>query len=202
MPDLERKVGSKLSRRSLLTASFGLATIIASGCQSTQKLEVTQSGAPSFDQFRAEYRFEQADHLLNRSFAKVDIRELTSTERSELRTVSAATSWSHAKLQIECPHLSGDSSLALLTLTLSDRRGPATLVHKKAMQLTIERSDIELLISDLANNGYFDELSGDYGNAQLKVQIDRGRLDRTWIDDARLLDLARRTLLNGTPATR
>jgi len=32
------------------------------------------------------------------------------------------------------------------------------------------------------------------------VQIDRGKVDREWVHDERLLDLARQTLVDGMPA--
>ena len=166
---------------------------MVSGCQSTQKLEVTQSGAPKFERFRAEYRFGDADQLLGRSFTDMP----SGADSPTVQTVAAESSWSEARLNIECPHPAGDPSLALLTLTLSDRRGPAAFLHRDARQLTIERSDIELLIGSLANDGYFDEPADIVGGSQLAVQIDHGKINREWFNDARLLDLASQALDDG-----
>jgi hypothetical protein len=189
-------VRTALTRRHLLVKASLAAVLMMSGCQSTQKLEVTQSGAPKFERFRAEYRFGDADQLLGRSFANVS----SDAETPVVQTVAAESSWSEARLNIECPHPAGDPSLALLTLTLSDRRGPGAFLHRDARQLTIERSDVDLLIGSLANDGYFDEPSDIVGGSQLALQIDRGKIDREWVNDARLLDLARQALVDGKPA--
>ena len=184
-----------LTRRQLLVKVSLTAALVMSGCQSAQKLEVTQSGAPKFERFRAEYRFDNADQLLGRSFADVS----SGSETPAVQRVAAESFMSEARLKIECPHPAGDPSLALLTLTLSDRRGPGALLHKEARQLTIERSNVELLISSLANNGYFDQPSDIVGGNELAVQIDHGKINREWINDARLLDLARQALVDGKP---
>jgi hypothetical protein len=184
-----------LTRRRLLVKVSLTAALVMSGCQSAQKLEVTQSGAPKFERFRAEYRFDNADQLLGRSFADVS----SGSETPAVQRVAAESFMSEARLKIECPHPAGDPSLALLTLTLSDRRGPGALLHKEARQLTIERSNVELLISSLANNGYFDQPSDIVGGNELAVQIDHGKINREWINDARLLDLARQALVDGKP---
>ena len=114
--------------------------------------------------------------------------------------MAAETSWSDARLAIECPHPAGDPSLALLTL--SNRSGPTTFVHKGVRELTVPRTDVELLISGLANRGYFDAAPDESGSAQLEIPIDQGRVDRAWINDTRLLDLARQTLVEGMPTYR
>ncbi|NQV25895.1 MAG: hypothetical protein HQ518_16165 [Rhodopirellula sp.] len=208
MPDLAGPVGAEFSRHYsqtwfLLAGVLLAAVTTLSGCQSPQKLEVTQSGVPKFDRFRAEYHFGQADRRLGRAFdigAKGVGAE--SVGNSAVRTAAAESSWSAARLKIECPHPGGDLSLALLTLTLSDRRGATTSLSRDVRQLVISRSQVELLISDLANQGYFDVPDADAGSTQLEVQIDHGRIDRSWIDDARLLDLAHQTLTTGTSTAR
>lgn len=207
MSDLQRKVGANLSLRywrswCLLVGVTMTAVAMTGGCQTPQKLEVSQSGAPKFERFRAEYRFEQADQLLGRNFetSADDNSEIDGGVRDGLRTVSAETSWSTASLTVECPHPGGDASLALIELTLGDRSGRTSFIHKDVRQLVIQRSDVELLIGDLANQGYFDEVSTDSGSTQLTLQIDRGRVERSWINDARLLDLARQALIDGEPA--
>jgi hypothetical protein len=207
MTDLQRRVGVGLSRccrRSwcLLIGATMTAVAMAGGCQTPQKLEVSQSGAPKFERFRAEYRFEQADQLLGRSFETgADGTNENGVGNNPLRTVSAETSWSAARLTVECPHPGGDASLAMIELTLGNRSGRKSFVRKDVRQLAIPRSDVELLIGDLASQGYFDETSADSGNTRLTLQIDRGSIERSWINDARLLDLARQTLLDGQPAS-
>ena len=207
MTDLQRKVGVGQSRCCwqccCLLIGVAMATVaITGGCQTPQKLEVSQSGAAKFERFRAEYRFEQADQLLSRNFETGDNGGgKDGRGRTGLRTVSAETSWATARLTVECPHPGGDASLALLELTLGDRNGLTSFVRKDVRQLAIPRSDVELLIGDLASQGYFDETSGDSGSTQLALQIDRARIERSWINDARLLDLARQALIDGKPAS-
>jgi len=212
MTDLQREVGvgqSRCSWRSCCRGSWCLligatmtAVAMTSGCQTPQILEVSQSGAPKFERFRAEYHFEQADQLLGRSFETSE-HETGDADagNNPLRTVSAETSWSAARLAVECPHPGGDASLAMLELTLGNRSGLKSFVRQDVRQLAIPRSDVELLIGDLASQSYFDETSADSGNTRLTLQIDRGRIERSWINDARLLDLARQALLDGQPAS-
>ena len=199
-------MSSRFWRSWCLLIGVTMTTVaVTVGCQTPQKLEVSQSGAPKFERFRAEYRFEQADLLLGRNFetsandnGKIDGGV---HDRLRIRMVSAATSWSTARLTVECPHPGGDASLALIELTLGDRSGRTSFIRKDVRQLVIQRSDVELLIGDLANQGYFDETSVDSGSTQLTLQIDRGRTERSWINDARLLDLARQALIDGEPAS-
>lgn len=206
MADLQRKVGADLPRCfwqnwCMLISMTITAVAMIGGCQSPQKLEVSQSGAPKFERFRAEYHFEQADQLLGRQFeSRADGASEDGAGNNPLRTVSAETSWSAARLTVECPHPGGDASLAMLELTLGDRSGLKSFVRKDVRQLAIPRSDVELLIGDLASQGYFDEPSAESGDSRLALQIDRGRIERSWINDARLLDLARQALLDGQPA--
>jgi len=197
MAGIETEVSTALTRRELLVTASLMAVFVVSGCQSAQKLEVTQTGVPKFEHFQAEYHFKRADQLLGRSFAETFE---SGVEAQTAQPVVAESSWSEGRLNIECPQPGGDASLALLTLTLSDRRGPDALVHSDARQLTIQRADVDLLITSLTNDGYFDEDSDIVGGSQLAVQIDRGKVDREWVHDARLLDLARQTLVDGMPA--
>lgn len=206
MADLGRKVGVVQSRCCwqswcLLIGATMTAVAMTGGCQTPQKLEVSQSGAPKFERFRAEYHFEQADRLLGRKF-EPQVYETSEhgAGNSPLRTVSGETSWSAARLTVECPHPGGDASLAMLELTLGNRSGLKSFVRKDVRQLAIPRTDVELLIGDLASHDYFDETFEDFGNTRLTLQIDRGRIERSWINDARLLDLARQALLEGQPA--
>ena len=197
MAGIETEVSTALTRRRLLVAAGLTAVLVVSGCQSVQKLEVTQTGAPKFERFKAEYHIKRADQVFDRSFAETSD---SGVEAQTVQPVAAESSWSQARLNIECPQPRGDASLALLTLKLSDRSGPDALLHSDARQLTIQRANIDLLIASLANDGYFDEDSDIVGGSQLAVQIDRGKVDREWVHDERLLDLARQTLVDGMPA--
>lgn len=206
MTGLQRKVRVAQSRGCwqswcLLIGATITAVAMISGCQTPQRLAVSQSGAPKFERLRAEYRFEQADQLLGRKFEfRADEISEDVAGNSPLRTVSAETSWSVARLTVECPHPGGDASLAMLELTLGNRSGLKSFIRKDVRQMAIPRTDVELLIGDLAKHGYFDETSEGSGNTQLTLQIDQGRIDRSWGNDARLLDFARQTLVDGNPA--
>ena len=63
--------------------------------------------------------------------------------------------------------------------------------------LAIPREQIDLLILDMAQSGVFDQTLSSSGDTQLNVRIDRGRVERSWKHDARLLDFAQRTLTRG-----
>lgn len=173
--------------------------VMVIGCRTTtQRLEVTQSGTPKFERFHAEYQFEQPDRLLGRHYDAG-----STTGRPGVQTVAAESSWSEARLEIESPHPGGDNTLTLVTLTLNERRGTTAFLRKQVRQLTVSRSQVELLISDLARDGFFDaEAPRLAENAQLAIQIDRGKVKRDWHEDARLLDLAHQTLTAGTDTVR
>lgn len=196
MPGREHEATTEPERNHLLSTLY-LAIVAATvGCQTAQRLEVSESGAPMFKRFRAEYCFEQPKQLLGHSF-EIDAG---SAAGSGVRTVGSESIWPEASLKIECPHPGGDTNLALLTLTLNDLSRGDAIVRKEVRQLSVSRSQVELLISDLARNGYFDESADSDDDSRLTIQIDRGKVDRRWRNDARILDLAHQTLTDGTSA--
>jgi hypothetical protein len=163
------------------------------GCRSPQYLERTESGAVDFQHFHVEYEFDQPIRRLSRGFDA----DPQSVVDSDIEAVAWNEQWTRARLEIECPHPSGNNDVARVTLTLQ-APGPNGRGRREERRfLAIPREQIDLLIFDMAQSGVFDETLSSSGEAQLNVRIDRGRVERSWKYDGRLLDFAHRTLTRG-----
>lgn len=180
---------------------FVLVAVLAvfAGCRAQQRVGVSHTGSPVFDEFRAEYRFAQPGELLGRSFS-TDTDSLTGRA---VMPVSWESGYAEAILLIECPHPSGDASLARATVSLQPDPTSVVSGGSETRVMALPRSCIELLIVDLARSGFFDaqQRSDVAGSAvertSLSVRIDRGHTRREWQTDERLLDIAHRTLTEG-----
>lgn len=182
-----------IPHRSLTAGCLLITALLAGGCRSPQYLERTESGGVSFEQFHAEYDFEEPIRQLTRGFDS----NPQSIVDSEVEAVSWKEEWSFARLEIDCPNPAGERDVAQVTLTLKapgpNGRGERT----EKRLLAVPREQIDLLILDLAQSGFFDQTLRSSGAANLAVRIDQGRSERSWKHDGRLLDFAHRTLTRG-----
>ena len=189
-----------------------LAVTVPFGCRTTRKLELTQTGAPAFERFEAEYEFSAASFHLERTFATSTQEPQAIAEDSAVRKVSAqrTTPPDHkesdsgtlrtARLKIECPASADAPDEARLTLELlttpemktAAKSGSANSTSKERCQLIVPRQQIELLIIDLARTGFFDGNEPPGPRLPLTVTIDGARVSRNWQTDDRLLDFAHR----------
>jgi len=170
-----------------------VAALPLGGCRAPQYLERTESGEVDFQHLHVEYEFDQPIRRLSRGFDS----DPQSVVDSEIENVAWKEQWTRARLDIECPHPSGDKEIARVTLTLQ-APGPNGRGRREEQRLlAIPREQIDLLIFDMAQSGVFDETLSSSGEARLNVRIDRGRVERSWKQDGRLLDFAHRTLTRG-----
>lgn len=171
-----------------------LASLLLAGCRAPHVLERSEAGGIEFEQLSVEYEFDQPMRRLTRGY---DANPQSIVDNDVVERVAFKDQWSMARLNIECPHPSGRTDVARLTLTLSRPKTNGPGVVQEQHLLAVPRQQVDLLILDLARAGCFDDSLMNTGDAHLKVEIDRGRADRAWKNDERLLDFAHRTLTRG-----
>lgn len=173
--------------------SLCLLPVLLTGCRTPQMLERSESGGVAFERLHVEYEFDQPMRQLSRGF---DANPQSIVD-NDVEPVAWTEQWSLARLTVECPHPSGRTDVARLTLTMSTPGPNGRGIVEEQRLLAVPRQQIDLLIVDLAQAGCFDESLTSTGDARLQVQIDHGQVDRSWKSDGRLLDFAHRTLTRG-----
>lgn len=185
-----------------LTALPLLSGLLLNGCQTVSRppvetahspveIEPESEVRPEFRQLQLSYAFQDPVPLMVRHFD--DAGSLS--PKDGILPVSLSGEWPEAELRIDCPHPSGDREKARLTLKLMRRNRRHSF--EETWILAVPRSQIELLVEDLHQNGFFrgDGRPGD--DAELKVTLDGRRMKQNWREDGRLLELAHRTLTRG-----
>lgn len=188
----------------ILLAGLGLQ----SGCRTTHRLELTPSGSPAFKRFVADYEIPDPSSHLLRSFT--ESAAVSNSNDHPSRSVrltggtqrSVSTGLAAAHLTIECPHPSGSTTEALVTVSVTpdSRMEAAGSQPPLVRRLSVPRQQVELLIFDLARAGFFDGDESRAATSRLSVSIDGARVTRAWRSDERLLDFAHRTFHTGSAA--
>ncbi len=201
-----------MSRTMATIVTLLLAVIVPFGCRTSRKLELTQSGAPAFESFEAEYEIPVADFHLQRSFATGSKHAETDSAGHAVQPVSASSDDAsnngndkrrsddrgQARLKIQCPASPGKADEARLTIEIeSSPSGNSSPKSSKTRQLIVPRQQVELLIFDLARAGFFDSPDPPGARSPLSVTIDGARVSRNWRADDRLLDFAHRVYHRG-----
>lgn len=185
-----------------LTALPLLGGFLLNGCQTVSRqpvetahspveIEPESAARPEFRRLQLSYAFQDPMPLMARHFD--DAGSLT--PKDGVLPVSLSGEWPEAELRIDCPHPSGDLEKARLTLKLMRRSRRRSL--EETWILAVPRPQIELLVEDLHQNGFFrgEGLPGD--EAELRITLDGRRMKQPWREDGRLLELAHRTLTRG-----
>ena len=190
-----------------------------SGCVLPHKVRLTDTGAPQYDKVVVTYLIGGSHGGLTRDLSQA-AEQVAAVNDSTMET---GANWSIAELQIEYPHPDGDADLARATLRLS--RGPAvpksqTLAqrfhsslnwlswrdsqadsplqaHDELWVLDFPRQQLDLMLVDLANSGFFEDQKRPEGGTQLSVTIDRGQTAKPWSTDARLDGIVERVQREG-----
>ena len=171
-----------------------------SGCQWTRSLLCGSRESPGFQTVRIDYRFDRPIDWLNRTFdVESDSLPPTATDLDVAAAAPEPGNTSKGVLSIQYPHPTGDRTQAEVALTLVHDTSHSRRRNSETRVMNIARSQLELLIGDLATDGFFDRKSRDDGETELKVEIDRNRTQRSWRFEPRLLDLAHRVISNGEP---
>ena len=201
-----------MSRIMVTIVTLLLAVIVPFGCRTARKLELTQSGAPAFESFEAEYEIPVADSHLERTFAENSKHAETVSADSTVQPVSASSDTAsnsgkskgsekdrrRTRLKIQCPVSPDKPDEARLILEIqSGLSGSTSPKPIETRQLIVPRAQVELLILDLARAGFFDSPDPPGARSPLSVTIDGARVTRNWRADDRLLDFAHRAYHRG-----
>ena len=201
-----------MSRIVVTIMTLLLAVIVPFGCRTARRLELTQSGAPAFESFEAEYEIPVAESHLQRSFADNSKHAETVSADSVVQRVSASSDTAsnsgkgkdsendrrRTRLKIQCPASPDKSDEARLILEIqSSSSGSLSTESRETRQLIVPRQQVELLIFDLARAGFFDSPDPPGARSPLSVTIDGARVSRNWRADDRLLDFAHRAYHRG-----
>lgn len=196
-----------MSRIMATIVTVMLAVIVPFGCRTARRLELTESGAPAFERFEAEYEIPFADSHLQRSFADNSKDAETVSAGSTVQPVSATSDAAsnsgkgkdsekgrrRTRLKIECPASPNKPDEARLILEIpSSLSGSLSTESCETRQLIVPRKQVELLILDLARAEFFDSPDPPGARSPLSVTIDGARVTRNWRADDRLLDFAHR----------
>ena len=201
-----------------VNAAAGLL-IFFSGCVPSHRVGLTDTGAPRYNKVLVTYLIGGSHGGLTRDPSQAAGPASTVSDS----TIESGADWSIAALKIEYPHPEGDADLARATLRLS--RGPAipkskTLAqkfhssldwlswrdsqpdsvrqaHDELWVLDFPRQQLDLMLVDLANSGFFEDQQRPEGGTQLSVTIDWGRTAKPWSTDARLDGIVERIQREG-----
>jgi hypothetical protein len=200
--------------------------LFAAGCSLPQRVSVSESGTPLYQQVDIVYQLSGSHGALEHASLERSVEDASGVESP----VPRPSTWASAQLRIQCPHPSGMDDRALVTLQLSEtlivfretdptpaeqlRHGlnravsfaaddqPATsaeLWGDAAATYTLEvpRYQLDLLLVDLADSGFFDDQRRPSAGSRLSVRIEGGKLTKTWSPDPRLDDFVTRTYRDG-----
>jgi hypothetical protein len=161
-----------------------------SGCRTTHVFSADADGRPQFDELTLVY--ELVEPSIARLAAATSLEE---AKAHPLRTVVASRATrslecvarSELRLVIRAPHPNGDPKLALASLQAPVDGGDdwRTVANRDLL-----RSDVELLLSHLANGGLFDSQTRPHSTARVAVHIDGHRFEKSWTREPRLDRLA------------
>ena len=209
--------------RSALVMLLAVALPLIGGCRLSYKVPVSRTGAPEYDHLQIVYDIQgNCGALASRTF-----QQMAAQSDQPVQQVGQTAAFSRATLRIEYPHPDGAEGLVRATLRLThearaDDSEPAswTEAFRKGLQwMTIggqtEQSDstagsedevwvldfpkqqLDLVLVDLADTGFFDEKQHREGGTRLSVTIDRGQTAKTWTSEPRLDDLMARVYREG-----
>jgi hypothetical protein len=209
-----KRIAWRWSARCALWAAL---LAVAGGCALSHKVAVNGSGAPQYERVDISYRIPGTHGpLARRAHNETGVIGAAGERESPSAATSAGT------LTIEYPHPQGDPAMARATLRLSQQSTsrskslvgawrshlswlPGATVAREVTPaaadevwvLDFPRQQLDLMLFDLANSGFFDDQSRHEGSAHLSVTIDRGRASKTWSPEARLDDVVLRVQREG-----
>lgn len=209
-------------RRSAARAALAaaLVALFFAGCHFPHKLRVTPCGDPFYSRVSLVYEVDAGRGALAPRFVERPPGEGMSFPRPASGPVESAV------LRLEYPHPYGWPGMARVTvrfsrLSIHDRRN---LAREKGLlvrlvsatedwqrdaeydpfaelyELSITRQELDLLLIDLAQSGYFDPNLRANGGTRLAVEIDGGTASKDWVPEPRLDDIITRLHAEGLAA--
>jgi len=184
------------------------------GCAIPYRVGVNDRGAPRYKRVDISYRIPGSHRALAHN-ADGDGVIAASAETDAIRST--------ATLKIAYPHPEDKPQLARATLRVSEmpKQGPTRSIvtrlrssiswlpgsqmPTKEIQtaddevwvLDFPREQLDLMLVDLAQSGFFEDQSRHEGTVWLSIAIDRGSMSKTWSAEARLDDFVQRVQREG-----
>lgn len=182
------------------------------GCQTRHHVSIDEGGQPNYEKLALVYDL-QSTRLLEQG---TEIQQTSSSH-------DADGSWPFARLRIEYPHPNNKPGYARATLRLG--RAPITAsspgwservrgslnrlvtdepavddseqLDDEVWALDLPREQLDTVLIDLTERGFFKDQTRPTGDAKLKVSIDRGMASKRWSSEPQLDDLIHRIYSDG-----
>jgi len=173
--------------RTASTITLCLAMLTGLGCQTTHAVSVGADGAPQYEQAKVVYEVSQkwidvgTEPSVKLAYAKSHPLKAAIKSRQESRAITEPAR-PVSRLTIEYPHPDGNAELAQATLEMP---GDDKAFREVAVT-DIRKSELDLLLVNLANGGAFDSEQRPSGDTQVAVEIDGHGIARRWTNEPRL----------------
>lgn len=211
----ERTQWQKRSRSAGLFAAVVFLALTASGCQLPSRIKLTKTGSPQYDRANIVYRLDGGLRPLPLTDAEIKAVSFEDAVSAKPSVTAVNSEWSTATLSVQYPHPDGTPDLARATLRLSAvpagesgysishasrwlGRAQATepslngdpakppLRDDEIWVLDLPRQELDLLVTDLQKNGFFQAQTRAETGTNLDVRLDYGRVNKQWSAEPRL----------------
>ena len=181
-----------LAARRLLWSLALLVLGTSIGCKLPARFARTDSGALKYERANIVYEVNGKQRPLPLGSASI---KPVGYDHPEPASQNGEINWAAAKLSIQYPHPDGNRDLARAILRLSGKPASATdakpakseaVADDEIWVLDFPRQQLDLLLSDLAGSGFFEEQQRQEPGTHLDVQVDWGRTRKTWTAEPRL----------------
>jgi hypothetical protein len=177
-----------------------LLILLAAGCRSTHVVPVDSTGAPQYAQLNLVYAVQQrpvdaaaAGWPADSGYVKTHPIKASIASFAGRRS-AAREAVTTLRYRIVFPHPDGRTDVGLATLEAADAAGTSEgNVFRTVATTEIPRSELDLLLINLANGGVFDTAERRDGSVVLDIGLDDHRISRQWTREPRLDRLAAAT---------
>jgi hypothetical protein len=208
-------------RRTL--ANWGLFSLLvgltAAGCSSTEKIRLTESGAPDFHQLNIVYDANSVGGLV----AVSPTSAVQQASHSESTETDQALSSKRVRLEVQYPYPGLHAEFVHVTLRVlpPESQGPSTVSvggggllsaivgppstpvanpEAECLVLDMPKSELTAIFLALANDGFFKRPAVKDGASHLEVTYNKGQVEKAWNREPRIEQLVDLLKRHGTPA--
>jgi hypothetical protein len=159
------------------------------GCKLPARFAHTESGALKYERANIVYDVNGQQRPIPLGATSI---KPVGYDQPMQRSDNGEVNWASAKLSIQYPHPDGDRELARAILRLSGKPVSTQITKSDAVAgdeiwvLDFPRQQLDLLLSDLAGSGFFEEQQRQEPGTHLDVQVDWGRTRKPWTPEPRL----------------
>jgi hypothetical protein len=193
--------------------------LLSAGCRLPPRLNVSGDGVGPYRRVHVVYDAAQPP---GRGHTTTDVKVPPIGPRDDA-AAPAVCSRRSARLEVTYPHPRGEADRAQVVVSLASTTGTSatappgeatsllgvarTLLPSAGARadtvevrtLDLNRAELDLLLVDLVDTGYFSNQSRPGGGARLAVRLNHRGAAKPWSSEARLDDLIERALQNGRP---